>query len=134
MTAWVFLKNPWWRVRQAEWARSMRLAASSSSIAPLHPGRAPGWFGPAIDTLGDNRSDPPHPRRNDEPGVCYVAEQLGGVTHDGVLRGRRQPALSRRKLSDHHAITDTQVTLVGDRCFRYAQGQKKDGQGRLYLQ
>jgi hypothetical protein len=69
------------------------------------PDRAPDWFGPPIGTLGDNRFDPPHPREPHEPGVCYLAERLAGVIHEGVLRGVRRTALSRRTLSAHHAVS-----------------------------
>jgi hypothetical protein len=74
------------------------------------PGTGPGWFGPAVGMLGDNRFDPPHPRRPGDPGVCYVAEQLGGAIHEGVLRGNPRRALSRQTLSAHNAITDAQIT------------------------
>jgi hypothetical protein len=87
-----------------------RIPAGVRVVRRHRPGKAPGWFGPAVGAIGDNRFDPPNPRRDDEPGVCYVAEQLGGAIHEGVLRGSRQPALSRHMLSTRHAITDAQVT------------------------
>jgi hypothetical protein len=83
-----------------------RFVAGGSLLRRHRPGHDPAWFGPPVGTLGENRFDPPHARRPDEPGVCYLAEQLGGVLHEGVLRGVRWPAFSRQTLSTHHAVSE----------------------------
>ena len=48
--------------------------------------------------------------------MCYLAERLAGVIHEGVLRGVRRAALSRRTLSAHHAvsaaITTRELTVI----------------------
>lgn len=83
-----------------------RVLVGARVLRRHRPGQTPDWFGPPIGTLGENRFDPPHPRRPVDPGVCYLAEQLGGVIHEGVLRGSRHRALSRRTLSAHHAVSE----------------------------
>lgn len=70
------------------------------------------WFGPALGALGGNRFDAPRPRTSSDPGVCYIAEGLGGVLHERVFRGVVVPQLSRATLSAAHAVTD--VTLGRD--------------------
>lgn len=88
----------------------VRFLAGTPLLRGHSPDKQPDWFGPAIGAAGTNRFDVPVRTTAADPGTCYLARSLQGVLLERVLRGVWRPVLSRRSLSQQHAITSARVT------------------------